>query len=354
MSMSESEKVIRRIYEITNDYEKGLDYQIDALIRMGLERFNLDIGILSIIDGDHYEIRHVVCPDDIPIKQGDSFPYDMSYCWVTLEADGPIAMEQVGKTDVLGNHPAYQAFGLESYIGIPIRVNNKVQGTLNFTSPNPYPREFKEIDLDSLCLMATWLEVEYARRLQQDELEKLNARLEELVRTDPLTGLSNRRHMFDQIDASINIIRRKKLNGAVMLLDLDHFKRVNDQFGHQKGDEVLVAVSDALKSALRNYDCVGRYGGEEFIIWLEDVELSQVNTVCKRIRKSLSKLSIDSLKVTCSIGVHYFTHDEVIPFDKESVINRLIKKADSALFESKNSGRDRVTFFDDSAKMTIS
>ncbi|WP_062662521.1 sensor domain-containing diguanylate cyclase [Grimontia celer] len=344
--MSESEMVIRRIYQITNDYEKGLDHQIHELIKMGLERFNLDIGILSLIDGNTYLVRNVVCPESVPLKAGDSFSYDLSYCWVTLDADGPVAIENVGETQLLGNHPAYHEFGLESYIGIPIRVNNKVQGTLNFTSPEPYPRKFREIDVDSLYLMASWLEVEFARKLQQEELENLNAKLEALVRLDPLTGLPNRRHLFEHIDSRINKLSRKASKGAMVLLDLDHFKQINDTFGHQFGDKVLEGVGNALKTVLRNYDLVGRYGGEEFLLWLEDVDVEQVERVCKRIQLSLNAIEAGNTPVTASMGICYFAFDGKERVDPERVIANLVSRADRMLYQAKSSGRNRFESID--------
>lgn len=340
MQMSESEKVIRRLYQITHDYDKGIDHQIAELLQMGLERFNLDIGILSLITEGRYIIQHVVCPDDVPLKAGDEFSYDLSYCWVTVDAGGPVAIENVGESDVLGKHPAYLEFGLESYIGIPIKLAGEVVGTLNFTSPNPYPREFRDIDIDSLKLMATWIEVELTRQQQREELERLNRKLESLVRTDPLTELPNRRFLFEHIGQSLNMLNRRKSQGAVVLVDLDHFKLVNDTYGHQRGDLVLMEVAEVLRNAIRNYDFVGRYGGEEFMLWLQDIELHKVDAVCERIRQGLSKMPLDGITVTASMGVCHFHCENTPSFSAEETIDRIIYLADTAMFDAKHAGRD--------------
>ncbi|MDD1783106.1 sensor domain-containing diguanylate cyclase [Enterovibrio sp. ZSDZ35] len=341
MEMSESEKVIRCLYQITNDFDKGLDHQINELLKMGLERFGLDIGILSFISDGRYQVKNVVCPDSVPLQPGAEFPYDLSYCWVTLGADGPVAMENVGETDILGNHPAYREFGLESYIGVPIRVNGHVYGTLNFTSPNPYPRKFKDIDIDSLCLMASWIEVELAREQQRDELERLNGKLEALVRTDPLTGIPNRRHLFEHIEQNINLLSRRRSQGAVVIIDLDYFKTINDKFGHLRGDDVLVEVASVLKKALRSYDFVGRYGGEEFLLWLQDIELEEVKEVCVRIQKGLATLPFDDFTITASMGVCHFTCSDSIHLEESKCVELLISQADAALYSAKAQGRDQ-------------
>ena len=145
---SESEIVIRRLYQITNEYRKGFDSQIAQLLIMGLERFDLDIGILSKVEGNHYRVEHCIAPDGVELQSGDTFDYRSTYCEITCKSIGPIGIEHCGKHDKYATHPAYQSFGLESYIGIPIFVNEELYGTLNFSSPRPYYREFKEFDID--------------------------------------------------------------------------------------------------------------------------------------------------------------------------------------------------------------
>jgi GAF domain-containing protein len=151
--VNNSEKVIRRLYEITNSYDLGFEAQIEQLLKMGLERFNLDIGILSKINDKKYEVKYCVVPDEVELSSGVEFDFDTTYCHITCQANGPIALEHIGENDQYASHPAYESFGLESYIGMPIKLNGKLYGTLNFSSPAPYPRKFKDFVLYAFQLM---------------------------------------------------------------------------------------------------------------------------------------------------------------------------------------------------------
>jgi signal transduction histidine kinase/CheY-like chemotaxis protein len=172
--ISESERLIRRIYQITNEYDKGLEFQIIELLKLGLERFNLDIAILSNIEDGNYTVVHCVTPEGVELNPGDEFELGITYCNITCTAKAPVAIEHMGEHDKYSSHPAYAAFQLESYIGVPIRVNNRLFGTLNFSSPTPYPRKFEEVDIDALQLMARWIEVELHRAEQEHKLKQAN------------------------------------------------------------------------------------------------------------------------------------------------------------------------------------
>ncbi len=184
--ISTSERLIRRIYEITNDYEHGFEHQIVELLKLGLERFNLDIAILSKIENDVYTVLHCVTPDDVELKPGDQFDLGITYCNIACNANGPVAIEHVGQHNEFSRHPAYQAFQLESYIGIPIRQHGKQYGTLNFSSPVPYSRQFKDVDIDAIRLMASWIEGELYRLEQEQKLRKANQH-----KTDFLSNMSH-------------------------------------------------------------------------------------------------------------------------------------------------------------------
>ncbi|GLQ30347.1 GAF domain-containing hybrid sensor histidine kinase/response regulator [Litoribrevibacter albus] len=186
VNISESERLIRRIYQITNEYKKGFDYQIQELLKLGLERFNLDIAILSNIEDGNYTVMHCVTPEGVELNPGDNFDLGITYCQITCTAREPVAIEHMGEDDKYSSHPAYAAFQLESYIGVPIRVNDRLYGTLNFSSPTPYPRQFRDVDIDALKLMASWIEVELLRLEQEKKLKKANQ-----YKTDFLSNMSH-------------------------------------------------------------------------------------------------------------------------------------------------------------------
>lgn len=338
---SESEQVIRRLYQITNAYDDGFPNQLKSLLKMGLERFRLDIGILSRIEGDAYIVEQCVCPPEVPVHPGDRFDLGLTYCSVTCSNNSYLALEKVGQSDVLGKHPAYMEFGLESYIGIPIYFRGELYGTLNFSSAAPYPRDFQDIDIDSLHLMASWIEVELVRRHQEKELLDLNKKLEAKASKDSLTKLPNRRSLFKHLKQEVNRVNRTGSRAAIVMIDIDHFKSLNDQYGHQTGDQALKAIAEVLRNALRDYDFVARYGGEEFLLWLPEIDAEKVSGVCERLMKDVSTISLVNQEMTISLGVCSFCCEQPYMGNIDHLIDRLIAIADKSLYRAKHSGRNR-------------
>ncbi len=171
-----------------------------------------------------------------------------------------------------------------------------------------------------------------------------NLQLREALRVqavrDPLTGLYNRRHMQEFLEHEIHRARRRRRSVAVMMLDLDHFKRYNDTYGHSAGDQVLRMVGETLLSSVRSEDLACRYGGEEFVIMLPECTLAQAVVRGDEIRKRLKELPVERSgefrePVTVSIGVAAFEETT----DK---MNILLKCADEALYQAKREGRNRV------------
>lgn len=164
---------------------------------------------------------------------------------------------------------------------------------------------------------------------------KLLQQVQKMAETDALTGVWNRM-MFDQmLRKEINRAERTAGSFGLVMLDLDHFKRLNDSFGHQTGDEVLRAVSEALVENGRDFDTVSRYGGEEFALILPDVGLRDSVAIAERLRRLLKEVEAPS-EVTASFGVAVFPQSGLTE-------NELVRAADEALYASKRAGRDCVT-----------
>ncbi len=178
----------------------------------------------------------------------------------------------------------------------------------------------------------------------QDELKKSNELLRELSNTDPLTHLYNRRYLTKVLN---NELLRAERSGdclALILLDIDHFKRVNDTYGHQNGDIVLSMIAEIVQKLLRCYDIAARYGGEEFILVLPGTTLAGGVEVAERLREEVQAITfappMGKLTVTISLGVAIFPSLSID--DMES----LIRQADEALYRAKQSGRNRVVAMD--------
>ena len=167
------------------------------------------------------------------------------------------------------------------------------------------------------------------------EQKRLKDELEYAASRDPLTGLWNRRHFLILLEKARQQKRRSDVNYSLLILDIDHFKNINDQFGHDKGDEALVLLAKTLENRVRETDSVCRWGGEEFIILLPQTNIENAAHLAECLRAAVSEIQIPALpRMTVSIGVAQDQHEE-------STENQL-KRADAALYQAKASGRNRV------------
>ena len=174
------------------------------------------------------------------------------------------------------------------------------------------------------------------RRALEKERERMIQKLRELTVTDELTGLGNRRHLTLKLEDEI---RRSKRTGhlfAVLMLDIDHFKRVNDSCGHQKGDEVLKQCADALRRSVRGTDFVARYGGEEFCVLLLETSHRGALAAAERLRGAVAALP-DPVP-TVSVGAAFWRPD--------TSGEEILSGADRALYEAKETGRNRVVLWE--------
>ncbi len=178
----------------------------------------------------------------------------------------------------------------------------------------------------------------------QDDLKRSNELLLELSNTDHLTGLFNRRYMIEALEKELQRSRRKEGVIALFILDIDHFKRVNDTYGHLQGDVVLQKVALQLQKELRTYDTAARYGGEEFVAILPDTSIKEAFAVADRVRLSIQGMHLAGPlaveRITASLGV------AALPSPAYEDIDGLLRAADEALYQAKESGRNRVVVND--------
>ena len=175
--------------------------------------------------------------------------------------------------------------------------------------------------------------------MQASLLEARNA-LEYQAMHDPLTGIFNRRAILDRLKAEISRAKREGGRLSIGMCDLDHFKKVNDTCGHQAGDEALVAFTRCIQANLRAYDCVGRYGGEEFLVIAAGSKGQSEESLYERLRAKIAdaviKTKAGDISITVSIGV--------APGTDQSTVETLVAAADAALYRAKANGRNRVAF----------
>jgi len=176
---------------------------------------------------------------------------------------------------------------------------------------------------------------------------RLFKEMERLSITDPLTGLFNRRYFYDALEKEIERVKRYKSSFSIVLLDIDDFKRVNDEYGHLAGDRVLQILADILRRTLRKVDIIARYGGEEFIVLLPNSEKEEAELIANRIREEVSKTVFEcksdkGVEVLCPITISggiTTCPDDFIELDK------LLSAADRAMYEAKSLGKNRIVLF---------
>jgi diguanylate cyclase (GGDEF)-like protein len=196
---------------------------------------------------------------------------------------------------------------------------------------------FKPVRFEELLLR---LKRVFRERRLTKEREIMLEKLQNLAITDGLTHLHNSRHFYNQLSHEVGRSNRYNHPLALLLLDIDHFKDFNDKYGHLEGDKVLVGIAGVIKSCLREMDSAYRYGGEEFTIILPETKAHEAITVAERLRKAVESETFipsgeDQIPVTISIGVTEYAREE----SKSDFVHR----ADLAMYQSKNNGRNSVS-----------
>lgn len=191
----------------------------------------------------------------------------------------------------------------------------------------------RELDLRK-SLQAQSRQIEEANQ----KLNAANERLQVLARQDALTGVANRRHLVEELERNFQTFQRYASEFSLILLDIDHFKRINDLYGHHTGDQVLKATTARILAGLREIDHIGRWGGEEFLCILPNTGFEEALACAERLRRDLATArlvdALPELSVTASFGVATCRQDDSI--------DTLMGRADKALYEAKEKGRNRI------------
>jgi len=254
------------------------------------------------------------------LRQGDA-PLLISD-WMMPNLDGPDLCRRI------------RAVGAERYIYIILltsrdrredRLKGLRAGADDFLTKPPDPDE-----------LAVRLEIAERILAVHDQLARQNTRLAELATIDELTGTKNRRRFREDLELLFSQAIRLRSPLSLIMLDIDHFKQLNDTFGHPAGDEVLHRVGSILSTAVRSHDVVARYGGEEFAVLLPATEADEALEVAERLRQAISGRSWPHRQVTASLGVA-----TTLPDTPSSAT--LLSQADQALYHSKQNGRDLTT-----------
>jgi len=301
------------------------------------EAFDLDVVSLAIIDQE-YEVRRMLSDIDIPSSE---FPG-------LICLDNPSKLLRIcgsSLAPVLGQYNAASRTHFfpcdtppASIAILPMMRQRRLIGSLNLGSRNE-GRFAPGMATDFIGRLAAFVGI-CLENLTNSE------RLKHLGLTDPLTGVHNRRYFDQRLQEEVSRAQRQSFPLSCLFLDVDHFKRVNDQYGHQTGDCVLREAAWRIKGQLRSIDVLGRYGGEEFAILLVQTDMDSARLIAERIRCSIAGQQFkgegeEMLPVTISIGVATLS-DGNRSQNAEALAQALVARSDQALYRAKQGGRNCV------------
>lgn len=315
---------------------------IAAGLKSAREITSVDYAALTLYDEKtkSHEIR-AVSGDEESELVGQSFRHNAGLVSMVVQNRHPLPYR--GEYDERRQIVFTKRLGppsMPSIVVLPLCVHDRALGALVLGSKRP--KAFGDGVRGTLEVLASHMAVSLANA-------RMVKRLEELATLDGLTGLYNKRALLEMAEQKILASKRFHRKLSVLVTDIDHFKKVNDTYGHDVGDIVIKGLGEILRRAKRNTDAVARFGGEEFVIICEETDARGAMLLAERIREELKKTVFhvpgknQTVQVTCSLGVATFP-------DAGETWEEMFKASDEALYVSKRSGRDRSTAWSPSAR----
>lgn len=312
---------LRLINELTQRLNRSLKLT-DTMQFASAELLNIfQADFCCILQYDAANSRFVVMSANVPEMLDERFPTEYGFCSVLWSTKEPIILSDYRSATPVSSQ-LMDVTNSRSLLASPLLLNGDVIGAVMITK-----REANHFSYDNYKL----LQVLSAHLGLAMSNASLHAEVRRMVITDNLTGLYARHYLNERIG-------RKQLrdqSGSLIVVDIDHFKRVNDTFGHQVGDDILTQVSDIIRSSIRDSDIAARWGGEELAIYLPLLSLEQTERVAERIRHRVESETDPQVTVSCGIAEWRATDDKVS-------VESLFYKADMALYDAKHLGRNRI------------
>jgi len=286
--------------------------------------------------------------DSLEVVDGRGFPNREAVVGLRFPIEGENPSARVFKTRrylILKDAPSvYSAFlepphsHIHGWLGVPLIVQDHLIGMITLDSFTAGTFTNEHARLASAFADQVAVALENAR---------LYAEVERLATTDSLTDLNNRRYFFSLARAECERARRFRHPYTIIMLDIDHFKRINDTYGHATGDRVLQCIAGLCRDALRRIDILGRYGGEEFVMLLPETDLKSATLVAERLRQNIVDTPIDTefgrLTVAASLGVSTSNFSSPSMDECQDDLEKIIDQADQALYWAKQHGRNQVS-----------
>jgi diguanylate cyclase (GGDEF)-like protein/PAS domain S-box-containing protein len=329
---------VRELYLVAATRGESASEQIDATIAVAMRMFDFDFGYVSRFAGDRIEITNAV-GDGWTVAAGQTYPAASSLTRHLRE-------REILEADDLDDSPwsddgARQNTPWRSYTGVRLRLGDVTYGALAFAARRPRA-SLRPLDRDLISLVALFVEAALERTAHAE-------RIEQLAFTDVLTGLPNRVLFDDRIRQTIATAKRYARGFAVMYLDIDRFKDINDAYGHATGDAMLRGVGERLQHTLRESDTVARFGGDEFVILqpIVDGPADAADLARKVVAAMQAPMQVGEIQrdVRISIGIALYPQDA-------TGVDELMDLADKALYAAKRAGRNRWSFANEAAART--
>ena len=284
----------------------------------------------------------------------------VAYCW--LKEYNRDLLVEIEKSEVLSNWSGIvltivvSLMGVIAVIVIPLSRSFAGKIVLPLIKVTEKVRVFAENYQSGIFSWSALERPEYEElAVLNDSFYRMGEKISQLMESlavqaqyDALTGLANRMHFFEHGQQVIELIQRNERSCALIFLDIDRFKRINDTYGHIVGDEVLKSLAGIFARSVRISDVLGRLGGEEFTIVMPDTDEEGAKNLAERLRKAVEETPVTAgditLKITVSIGIAMF-YGVGEKIDGKELLENLIKKADAAMYKAKEKGRNRVELY---------
>jgi diguanylate cyclase (GGDEF)-like protein/PAS domain S-box-containing protein len=332
-SLRRSKERIEALHRVGLELDQGSDAQLREALRVAASSLEADWGTIGRIDGDIHRLVHQWSREGVSPLTSDGL-LARSVASLGADEDGVVAIERFAGSRH-ASHPAHRDQGIGAHIGCAIRRDGTVHATVGFSAREARPSPWSDDDREFLRLVARWIDATLQRR---ESVRRLHL----MARHDGLTGLLNRAALLQGIEHAIHHSQRYGSALCVLMMDIDHFKAINDARGHVTGDHVLAATAKVLKKSVRLADIAARYGGDEFCLVMPETTIEGARVVAERLRGSIRLAEFQTAAeapVTVSIGIARL-HERDEP-------EEAIARADGALYEAKRGGRDRICIADE-------
>ena len=324
---------LESLWRLLTDANLSGEGLTDLVLTEGRRALELDYATISEIDGDRL-INHARTSTFAIARASTVMRLDLTVASIVAEVGHTVESADLKSDPAYAADPRVRANRLRAAIATPLRLGDRVF-VLGFASREPRDEPFTHEDREYIELLAAY----FGRRLRLAEQE---GQITYLAYHDSLTGLENRRRFLERVDEATSRSRRSQRRFALMYIDLDRFKDVNDSYGHIAGDAVLEEAGRRLRSVVRVEDPAARFGGDEFAVLLTDLqEAREVESLANRICGVLAEpFHVDGreLQGSASIGIAVYPDDG-------RASTELLRCADAALYRAKEQGRGRFSFY---------